>query len=78
MEYLLQELISGKSNLSSSLTRKINICSLDTVSDLGVQKEILLFDVTEESEEKEVACQGHSGTRRRNKKNIEDITISLF
>lgn len=39
--------------------------------------EILLFDVTEESEEKEVACQGHSGTRKR-KKNIEDITISLF
>jgi hypothetical protein len=45
MEYLLKKFVSGQSDLTSSLSRKINVGSLNAVSDLAIQKEVLFLDV---------------------------------
>ena len=45
VEDLLQKLVSGQGDLSAALSGKIDICTLDTVSDLHVEKEILVLDV---------------------------------
>ena len=45
MEYFLKELVSSKGDLTSSLSRKIDISSLYAVSDLAIQKEVLFLDI---------------------------------